>query len=52
MTEDVKSKMKKYGVEAVSTTIIDGEIKVVGIPDIPWICGDELYTKLRRDYHM
>jgi hypothetical protein len=52
MTEDVKSKMKKYGVKAVPTTIIDGEIKVVGIPDFPWICGDELYTKLEQDYRM
>jgi tRNA U54 and U55 pseudouridine synthase Pus10 len=52
MTEDVKSKMKKYGVNTVPTTIIDGEIKVVGIPDFPWICGDELYTKLKRDYRI
>jgi glutaredoxin 3 len=27
MTEDVKSKMKKYGVKAVPTTVIDGEIE-------------------------
>jgi hypothetical protein len=52
MTEVIKSKMKKYGVKAVPTTVIDGEIKVVGIPDFPWICGDGLYSKLRRDYHM
>jgi hypothetical protein len=52
MTEDIKSKMKKYAVKAVPTTVIDGEIKVVGITDFPWICGDELYTKLKRDYLM
>ena len=52
MIEDVKSKMKKYGVQAVPTVVIDGEIKVVGIPDFPWICGDELYTKLKRKYHI
>lgn len=52
MTEDVKSKMKSYGVKAVHTIVIDGEIKVVGVPDFPWICGDELYTKLKRDYSM
>ena len=40
MTEDVKSKMKKYGVQAVPAAVIDGEIKVVGILDFPWICGD------------
>lgn len=52
MTEDVKSKMKKYGVQAVPAAVIDGEIKVVGILDFPWICGDEHYTKLKRKYHI
>jgi hypothetical protein len=50
MTEDVKLKMKKYGVKAVPTTIIDSKIKVVGIPDFPWICGEDLYNKLKKDY--
>ena len=52
MTEDVRSKMKKYGVKAVPTTVIDAEIKVVGIPDFQWICGDELYAKLKQDYRI
>jgi hypothetical protein len=50
MTEEIKVKMKEYGVKAVPTTIIDGKIKVVGIPDFPWVCGDDLYKKLRKDY--
>ena len=50
MTEVVKSKMKKYGVKAVPTTIIDGKIKIVGIPDFPWICGEDLYKKSRSEY--
>jgi hypothetical protein len=37
-------------VKAVPTTVIDGNIKVVGIPDFPWICGDDLYKKLKREY--
>ena len=32
MTEEIKAKMKNYGIEAVPTTIIDGNIKVEGIP--------------------
>jgi hypothetical protein len=52
MTEEVKVKMKNYGVKAVSTTIIDGEIKVVGIPDFPCICGEDMYKKLKRDYSL
>lgn len=50
MTDDVKKKMLDYGVTSVPTTIIDGNIKVVGIPDFPWICGEELYSKLKREY--
>ncbi len=50
MNEKIRLKMKNYGVQAVPTTIIDGSIKVEGIPDFPWICGDDLYKKLRKEY--
>ena len=52
MTEEIKVKMKDYDVKAVPTTVIDGKIKVVGIPDFPWICGEDLYKKLREEYSM
>jgi hypothetical protein len=44
--------MKKYGVKAVPTTIIDGSIRIEGIPDFPWICGEDLFQKLERDYRL
>jgi len=50
MTDEIKLKMKEYDVNAVPTTIIDGEIKIVGIPNFPWICGDDLYKKLKSNY--
>lgn len=50
ITKDIKIKMKKYAVKAVPTTIIDGKIKVVGTPDFAWICGDDLYKKLRKEF--
>lgn len=50
MSDDIKRKMKDYGVKAVPTIIIDNKIRVVGIPDFPWICGDELYQKLSKEY--
>jgi tRNA U54 and U55 pseudouridine synthase Pus10 len=50
MTDELKRKMKDYGIASVPTTVIDKSIKVVGIPDFPWICGDELYSKLRKEY--
>lgn len=42
--------MKEYHVTSVPTTIIDGNIRVVGIPDFPWICGEDLYLKLKKDH--
>jgi hypothetical protein len=50
MSKEVKKKMKDYEIKAVPTTIIDGKIKVVGIPDFPWICGDELYNRLNKEF--
>ncbi len=50
MTDKIRLKMKEYDVKAVPTTIIDGEIKFVGTPDFPWICGDDLYKKLKSNY--
>lgn len=52
MTDEVKRKMKDYSVTSVPTTIIDGSIKVVGIPDFPWICGEDWYLKLKREYSL
>ena len=50
MTDEIKIKMKDYGINAVPTTIIEGKIKVVGIPDFPWLCSDDLYKKLEKEY--
>ena len=46
MTNELKLKMRDYDVKAVPTSIIDGNIKVVGIPDFPWVCGGDLYKKV------
>jgi hypothetical protein len=50
MTKELETKMKDYGVKAVPTTVIDGKIKVVGVPDFPWVCGDDLYNRLKEQY--
>jgi hypothetical protein len=50
MADDIKKKMRDYGVTLVPTTIIDCNIKVVEIPDFPWICSDELYLKLKSEH--
>lgn len=37
MTEGIKLKMKSNDVRSVPTTIIDGKIKIVGIPDFGFV---------------
>jgi hypothetical protein len=50
MTDKIKSKIRDYGVKAVPSIIIDGKIRVVGIPDFPWICSEDLYDNLKKEY--
>lgn len=50
--EETKSKMKKYGIKAVPTIVIDGKYKVEGVPDFSIRCGDELFKKLEKDYRI
>ena len=49
-TEEVKAKMRDYGVNAVPTIVIDGEIKITGTPQFPWVCDDDFYTRLGKEY--
>lgn len=39
-----------YKITTHPTTIIDQEIKVEGIPSFYWLCGDDFYNKLKKDY--
>jgi len=48
--EETKVKMKKYGIKAVPTIVIDGKYKVVGMPDFSMRCSDELFKRLEKDY--
>lgn len=41
---------RRYGVRAVPTIVVDGRIKVEGVPDFPWFCGDEFFAWLERNY--
>ena len=48
--DEIKTKMSSYGVKSVPTTIIDGKIKIEGIPEFPWICSEDLYKRLEKEY--
>ncbi|MGH9985570.1 MAG: thioredoxin family protein [Nitrososphaeraceae archaeon] len=50
ITDEIKFKMRDYGIKSVPTTIIDSKIKIVGIPDFLWICSEDLYKRLEKDY--
>ncbi|MDE1863071.1 MAG: thioredoxin family protein [Thaumarchaeota archaeon] len=50
MTAEIREKMEKYGIKAVPTTIIDGKYKIVGLPDFPLVCGEDLFKKLQKEY--
>jgi thioredoxin family protein len=41
---------KIYGVRVVPTVIIDGEIKIEGRPDIPFVCSEETYAHFKERY--
>ncbi|MHA2028323.1 MAG: thioredoxin family protein [Candidatus Kariarchaeaceae archaeon] len=48
--KSVREQIDKYIIIQHPTTIIDDEIKVVGMPQFYWQCGDEFYSKLKHDY--
>jgi len=50
ITNEIKLKMRDYGIKSVPSTIIDGRIKIAGIPDFPWICNEDLYIMLKNKY--
>jgi hypothetical protein len=46
----IRRKLKRYDIRAVPTLVIDGRIKVVGVPDFPWFCGEDFYRMLLERY--
>jgi Thioredoxin domain len=41
---------RNYGVRVAPTIIIDGQIKIEGQPDIPFVCSDETYAHFKERY--
>ncbi len=52
MTTEIREKMEKYGIKAVPTTVIDSKYKVVGIPDFPLVCDEDLFKRLQKEYSL
>ena len=45
-----KALVKRYSISAVPSIVVDGKIKVVGVPAFPWFCGEEFYRMLETKY--
>jgi thioredoxin family protein len=41
---------RSYRVRVVPTVIIDGDIKIEGRPDIPFVCSEEIYDHFKERY--
>jgi Thioredoxin domain len=41
---------RSYGVRVAPTVIIDGEVRIEGEPDIPFVCSDETYAHFKEHY--
>ena len=47
---ETNRKLVSYDITSVPTIVIDGMIKVVGVPNFPWLCGEEFYKTLEEKY--
>ncbi|GBC70136.1 hypothetical protein HRbin01_01844 [archaeon HR01] len=43
-------KIDNYRIKAVPTVVIDGRIRIEGLPQFSFICGEELYSWLDEKY--
>lgn len=41
---------EQYGVRVVPTVVIDGEVKIEGRADVPFVCSEETYAYFRENY--
>ncbi|MEM4641950.1 MAG: thioredoxin family protein [Candidatus Caldarchaeum sp.] len=46
----VEELVKKYQIRSVPTLIIDGKIKIEGVPTFTFICDENLYRILEEKY--
>ncbi len=45
-----KALAREYGVRVVPTVIIDGEVRIEGRADIPFVCSEETYVHFKEKY--
>jgi len=48
--EEDLAKAKEYRIRAVPTLVINGRIRVTGVPEGPFLCSPETYRELERLY--
>ena len=50
--KSINPKLKDYNITSVPSIVIDGRIKVAGVPTFPWFCGEEFYKFLEEKYSL
>ncbi len=51
-SETLENNRRKYGIRAAPTMVIDGKIKVEGIPDFGFVCDENFYKFLEQNFSM
>ncbi len=50
VNDEIRKKIKEYKINSVPTIIIDKKIKIIGLPNFSWICDDEFYNYLEKNF--
>jgi len=48
--QQLLTKINDYKIKAVPTIVIDGKIKIEGLPEFNFICSKELYEWLEKEF--
>lgn len=52
VNEEIIKKIREYKINSVPTIIIDGKIKIIGLPNFAWICDGEFYNYLEKNFSL
>ncbi|MEM4297192.1 MAG: thioredoxin family protein [Nitrososphaerota archaeon] len=48
--DSLRQKIHDYHIRCVPTIVIDGKIRVEGLPQFTFVCSDELYRQLEMNH--
>lgn len=51
-SQSVRESIERYGIRVAPTIVIDGKIKVEGVPNFGFMCSEEFYSWLEQNFSM